>query len=192
VPRPVRTDQVARASTTLARAFADDLMVRWPMPRTADELTLTEYFARTLAGYVDLGVAWQVGDCAAVAAWFPPAEPDELDAVNARTRDAVIALTDDAGARFDRLWSWVEAQLPEGPFWFLDFIGVDPAAQGQGLGRVLIELGLAWARAGACPAVLETATVRNVTYYERFGFRVRQVGDPPGGGPRIWFMICEG
>ena len=38
------------------------------------------------------------------------------------------------------------------------------------------------------PAFLETGNPRNVPYYERFGFRVIDEGDAPGGGPRIWFM----
>jgi hypothetical protein len=36
--------------------------------------------------------------------------------------------------------------------------------------------------------VLETGTARNVSLYERFGFRVVEEADAPGGGPHVWFM----
>jgi hypothetical protein len=54
--------------------------------------------------------------------------------------------------------------------------------------RRLIEHGLSMARRDKLPAFLETGNVRNVAYYQTFGFRVHQVADAPGGGPRIWFM----
>ena len=41
-------------------------------------------------------------------------------------------------------------------------------------------------------AFLETAVPGNVPYYERFGFRVVEAGEPVEGCPRIWFMRTGG
>jgi ribosomal protein S18 acetylase RimI-like enzyme len=98
------------------------------------------------------------------------------------------SITQDAGRRHKLLWDWVEQHVPDEPLWFLDHIGVEPAHQGQGIGRRLIEHGLALADADGVAAFLETSTARNVGYYERFGFRVVFDDDVPDGGPHIWFM----
>jgi predicted N-acetyltransferase YhbS len=82
----------------------------------------------------------------------------------------------------------VESHAPEQPAWLLDSIAVEPAVQGRGLGRALIEAGLARAHAGGMGAFLSTGTPGNVAIYRRCGFEVVEEADAPGGGPRIWFM----
>jgi len=72
--------------------------------------------------------------------------------------------------------------------WHLDSIGVEPSAQGRGIGSALVESGLTRARVDQAGVFLETGTPRNVPYYERFGFRVVEDPYAPDGGPRIWFM----
>jgi ribosomal protein S18 acetylase RimI-like enzyme len=98
------------------------------------------------------------------------------------------ALADDGGARYERLWDWVEERTPDEPLWYLDQLGVDPARQGGGIGRALVQFGTAHAARAGLPAFLETATERNVGFYTALGFRVVEEGNVPGGGPRIWFL----
>jgi ribosomal protein S18 acetylase RimI-like enzyme len=105
-----------------------------------------------------------------------------------RARPAIHALTADNGARYERLWDWVEARVPQEPLWYLDQLGVDPPRQGEGLGRTLVQFGLAQADRAGLPAFLETAAERNVRFYESLGFRVVETGKVPDGGPRIWFL----
>jgi predicted N-acetyltransferase YhbS len=59
------------------------------------------------------------------------------------------------------------------------------------VGAALIRFGLERSDQTGIPALLETATARNVPYYERFGLRVVDQGDAPGGGPHVWFMRRE-
>jgi hypothetical protein len=42
------------------------------------------------------------------------------------------------------------------------------------------------------PATLETARPENVALYEHLGFRRYLEGDPPAGGPHLWFMRADG
>lgn len=73
--------------------------------------------------------------------------------------------------------------------WYVEVLGVHPSHQGQGLGRALLEPALARADRDGLPAYLETSNERNLPFYRRFGFEVREVVETPGGGPPIWTML---
>lgn len=172
----------------LARAFADDPMILVSLARRDLADRMRRYFTLIDEQWADLGVLWEAGDAAGVAAWVPPQELQGLADQNAALRDGFHALSPDGGVRHDALWDWVESRIPHEPLWFLDHIGVDPGRQGEGIGRALIEIGLEHARRDQVPAFLETGVARNVDYYERFGFRVVEQGDAPMNGPHVWFM----
>ena len=97
-------------------------------------------------------------------------------------------MTDDDGRRYTRFWDWVDSHNPAEPLWQLDSIAVDPAAQGQGLGTMLVAAGLALAQADGVGAFLSTGSARNVSIYARSGFRVVEEAAAPDGGPTIYFM----
>lgn len=79
---------------------------------------------------------------------------------------------------------------PDEPVWYLKLLGVDPAGQGKGIGSTLLRESLKELDRHGLPAYLETGTERNVRFYERFGFRVREeeVQLAPGSSPH-WTMI---
>jgi GNAT superfamily N-acetyltransferase len=68
-------------------------------------------------------------------------------------------------------WSEVSRELrehhPQGPFWYLATLGVEPARWGRGAGRALLADFLA-------PAYLETDRLELERYYARLGFAVRE------------------
>lgn len=88
------------------------------------------------------------------------------------------------GLRDDRAMRDVH---PVQPHVYLWFIGVDPGAQGRGIGRVLLAELHAEADAHDLPTYLETATPSNVGYYERDGYAVVGEIEMPSG-PRMWRM----
>lgn len=172
---------------TLASAFASDVMIRWPMPdatRSDDEVL----FRAILAPYVELGVAWQVGDALGCAAWLPPAQAAQFAEIEASTRPAINRVTSDGGARYAVFWDWIDSHLPDEPCWLLDLVGVRPDMQGRGIGRALITHGIERARAAGQPAFLETGNPANVARYVSLGFRVVAQQQAPDDGPMIWFM----
>lgn len=73
--------------------------------------------------------------------------------------------------RTGRIFSELERMHPGEPHWTLAFLGVSPAAQGRGLGRVLLAAFLAETAARArLPVYLETDLPRNVHFYRSMGF----------------------
>ena len=73
--------------------------------------------------------------------------------------------------------------------WYLQFLGVDPPCQGQGVGSALMQPVLARADADGLACYLETFNARTVPLYQRHGFEVVAEGDPPKGAPHFWTMI---
>ena len=61
---------------------------------------------------------------------------------------------------------------PEEPFYYLWFIGVDPAEQNNGIGTKLLKHLINEAKSKQKPVYLETSTLKNIPWYEKFGFTV--------------------
>lgn len=83
--------------------------------------------------------------------------------------------------------------FPPHPAWYLMYLGVHPQGQGVGTGRELLRTALddVLAREVA-PVYLETGTERNVRFYKRFGFRIRERDVPlVPGTVRHWTMLRE-
>ena len=185
---PAELDRLDGYADLFARTFSDDLMITWPL-RSDDPQAMTRgYWMAFGTEVVAAGWTWEAPPLVGFATWVPPGDAERFIEVDKGSREAIAALTDDRGARNDRMWDWIERHLPDEPHWYLDHIAVSPERQGQGHGSALIRWGLERAvRDGTC-AFLETGRERNVALYEHFGFRVVEAATPPGGGPTIWFM----
>ncbi len=173
------------------RAFVDEPMMRWPMGSSGDvDERFTRCFAYFLEAALPLGWVWEVGRGDGAAVWIPPAQSNAWED-HPWNQTRILALADDGGRRYDAFWEWVAARDPTEPSWQLDSIAVRPELQGRGIGKSLIEAGLARARADGAGAFLSTGTASNVAIYGRCGFHVWDEADAPNGGPRIWFMRWE-
>jgi predicted N-acetyltransferase YhbS len=73
---------------------------------------------------------------------------------------------------------------------YLALLGVDPSAQGQGIGRKLLQPRLDDCDANGVSIYLETQKQENLAYYGRFGFSVRDTVSFDGC-PTIWSMWRE-
>jgi ribosomal protein S18 acetylase RimI-like enzyme len=185
---PAGPERVEALADVFAASFADDPMVRWPLPAEGIEDRIRLSFLQFGGGFAELGMLYEAGDGAGVAAWVPPGETERMIEMELGTRAAIAATTDDGGERYFTLWDWIEDVVPDVPQWYLDLIAVAPEHRGHGVGAALIRWGVDRARTDAVPAVLETARPENVALYEHFGFRVIREGDAPNGGPHLWFM----
>jgi len=185
---PARLSALARV---FGRAFVREPMMRWPLGSEGD---LGERFTRCFGYFLEaalpLGLVWEAGAGDGAAVWIAPEQSEVWDG-HPWNQARILALADDGGGRYDAFWDWVAKHDPPEPSWQLDSIAVAPELQGRGIGRTLIEAGLARARAQRTGAFLSTGTEVNVAIYARCGFRVYEEAQAPGGGPHIWFMRAD-
>lgn len=132
----------------------------------------------------------ETGKILGVAIWgapgsYPPADDDEtptyLKNIDPEIVEGLQAYDDNCSTHF-----------PDEPVWYLKLLGVDPDGQGKGIGSMLLRESLKTLDEDGLPAYLETGTRRNVRFYERFGFEVREaeVQLAPGSTPH-WTMLRE-
>jgi ribosomal protein S18 acetylase RimI-like enzyme len=127
-----------------------------------------------------------------VALWLPPGGFPWTLARKLRSVPSlapILFAAPGAVSALVRLAANAERLHPSRPHWYLEVLGIAPDAQGVGLGRRLLEPGLARADRAGLPCYLETARYDNVAFYERFGFHVEAdaVSLVPDG-PTHWGM----
>lgn len=69
----------------------------------------------------------------------------------------------------EKLISSIQPKIPMAYLWF---IGVDPDTQGRGVGSNLLQEIIDYCNTNNRPIYLETSTVKNLSWYEQFGFEV--------------------
>ena len=92
-----------------------------------------------------------------------------------------------------RVSSWLAAWARNdaaGPHWHFGPIGVDPEAQGKGVGRLMMSTYCSALDAQSMSGFLETDKTENVAFYRRFGFEV--VREVEVIGTTTFFMARSG
>ena len=197
------SNRLGEAADLLARCFhANQNFVDLFPDEGARSLALPRMFAAGLRdalgfGHVyaaTRGVESSAGeDLVGVAVWLPPgafplSPVRQLRALPGMA--GVLAAAPRSARRLLRYTAGIARLHPAQPYWYLEVVGVDPAARGLGIGTRLLKPVLALADEAGQPCYLETMTERNVGWYRSLGFEVRdaRVRFVPGGPPN-WTMI---
>jgi ribosomal protein S18 acetylase RimI-like enzyme len=185
---------VVEARTLLARAFADDPLMRWFFPDDDSRPhACAALFGRFAEHYLAAGrvdVIRRPGPVA-LAMWRWPGREEPADEADTLpTASGLFAALVGAGraAEIGAALEVIGPLRPPEPHAYLHVLGVDPEAQRQGLGGEVLELGLAAARAEGVVACLETMNPANVPFYEAHGMAVRHEVQLAAGGPTVWAM----
>jgi GNAT superfamily N-acetyltransferase len=191
--RPAVPSEVPELAGVLARAFAADPMTLWPLV-TADDLParIRAMFEIVDTPFAAEGWIYVAAGGLGVMSLLPPGSSEREREIGEEVAPALAAaLTPDAGVRYERLWGWIDSNLPHEPRWLLDQLAVEPAAQGRGIGGAMLRFAIDCGEGDGLPLVLETGVPGNVALYQRFGFGVTLEADAPEGGPHIWFMARD-
>lgn len=190
INRAVASD-AAELVATFCAAFADDPGLAWIWPDRADRLArLPHFFAPIVGGTLENGMVFRSSGKEAVSLWREPGRitptPEEMTPYHAAMAQAFSGVAE----RSQLMGAALKAHQPQGfGWWYLQFIGVRPKAQGTGLGGEVIRAGLALAAAASLPAYVEVMNPANLGYYRHVGFETVAEFDIPENGPHVWGMI---
>lgn len=167
----IRTATPADADQAIAvavLAFGTDPVMRWALPDPQQYLTHAPAYLRALAdrAFVLRSAYYVDGFCGA-AFWLAPGVEFDQDTVVATLRRAV------APDRLGELFALMERAgqyHPDGPHWYLPFMGVEAQYQRRGLGAALMRHALIACDRDRTLAYLEASSQESVALFERHGF----------------------
>lgn len=181
-------------AAALTEAFADDPGLAWIWPDREDRLgRLPDFFKGLVSGAVANGVAFRSAQSDAVSLWRAPGRVEPQPSEMAQAQPFMArAFTAESGRRSQLMRAAIKAHQPTGySWWYLQFIGVRPSAQGTGLGGAAARAGLELARAAGQPVWVEVMNPENLGYYRHLGFETVADFDISDEGPHVWAMIAR-
>ena len=178
--RSARKDEVEQAVACIVAAFVTDPIGRFAWPSPLQYLEGMPLATREFGGAsFEHGTADVTADFCGAGLWLPPGVHSNGEALELVFRDTARPQhLDDLLATFEKMDEW----HPEERHWYLPLVGVEPNAQGRGLGGALMRYATARADEDGVAAYLESSNPRNIPLYERHGFEVMgeiQIGAAP-------------
>jgi GNAT superfamily N-acetyltransferase len=181
---------------SMCAAFADDPGLSWIWPERDERLQrLPSFFQAIIGGTMSNGVALHsasANESAAVSLWPQPGStnPGRVEILRGMLSMAKAFRT--GRERAALMSATLKAHQPGNySWWYLQFIGVNPAAQGSGLGGAAVRAGLKLARAAGMPTYVEVMNPDNLGYYRHVGFNIVNEFDIPDAGPHVWGMLAS-
>jgi GNAT superfamily N-acetyltransferase len=162
--------------------------MRWGWPDSEQYLTYWPQVADAFGGKAfDHGTAHGLENCVAIALWLPPGVEPDAETVMELMRESMNDQTfDDISGVFEQM----DEFHPTDDHWYLPLTGVDPVAQGRGLGSALLRHALKTCDRDGLPAYLEATSPRNRDLYARHGFNTVGIIQA-GTSPPLWAMLRE-
>ena len=191
---PLDIRDLDAAAALFAQAFDNDRMACLLHPDQAQRHRFHErggkiQIERSMA-YRHVFAAYEDGAVRGIAVWLPPGVTVRPSPPPLRRLPRVArALANPGAIRLLRQRQRALAKAHETPSWHLAFLATDPAHQGRGIGRRLLEHVLLRADADGTPVWLETSDPANVGLYEKFGFTTTALIEGVASLPTFWIMV---
>ena len=174
------------AVNILLLAFASDPFQRYLMPGPSIYFqNSTIWFNNIVSQSISIQALLGTENHSGVAVWFPPEHLVQFEAIEKTYKDFPDSIHQDIFKYFAEF----EKNKPKDA-WYLEYLGVDPRSQSLGLGSLILKDSLSKIDDRHQPAYLESSNPRNMSLYERHGFKTVnkfQFGE----GPLIHTMFRE-
>jgi len=173
--RTATAGDATEVGAILVDGFQDDPVMSWVFGGDDDQrrVKLQACFGFMSAeAHIPLAATFLTeGGC---ACWTPPPGTNNWPEERAvRFGEVLRRECDDSDIqRLGLLGAAVEGAHPSEPHWYLGQIATVPSLQGNGVGTALLRHCLALVDRDGAPAYLESSNPRNISLYERNGFRV--------------------
>jgi GNAT superfamily N-acetyltransferase len=196
-PVPLAAHLQQPASEVMSRAFLNDPLWKYLVPEEARRTRVVSLSMNILVRYSLLyGEIYTTPTLDGVACWLPPGKTTPTFSRLARIgiRSAPFQLGWAGFRRYSAIENYcgeVHKRIVPGKHWYLWGLGVEPSRQGQGIGGMLIQRVLERADASSLPCFLETMNEKNVSFYEKHGFKVVSDAEVPRHGLRVCAMLRE-
>jgi len=192
--RLVTPSDVPEVTRAMARAFFDDPVVgHWCLADESRRMSrlerVFELFLHRV--YLPHDECYTTGQLAGGAFWLPPGTWKLGFLAQLRLVARMAPITGRSTPRIVRVLNFLESKHPHQPHHYLQFLGIAPESQGQGIGSALLRPVLQRCDDERVPAYLEATCERNCALYQRHGFELTEKVALPGGGPPIWRMWRE-
>ena len=174
----------------LARAFYDDPVTAWFYPDAVRRMRHSRRFFRIRMRQLAAdGFVFTNAERSGAALWAPPGRWREDLRESLRMLPMLPALLPRIVSS-TRAVREIERRHPSGPHFYLSVLGTDPTQQGGGVGSALLTFMLDHCDETDTAAYLESSKERNVAFYARHGFVVKERIELPEGPP-LWLMWRE-
>lgn len=171
-------DQVREIAAVLGRAFAEDPFYTYIMPNERARLSQLRWWMTCMTRYgFEYGQVYTTPEpIVGAAIWLKPDNP-LIDVMKMARKGLIVAplrLGIRGLIRMMRISSqWEHLHKQEvSHHWYLMILGVEPTAQGRGIGSSLVQPILEEAGRTRVPCYLETMTTQNVEFYRQHGFEI--------------------
>jgi len=179
-------EEQAVAVNILLLAFSGDPFQRYLMPDPSIYFRNSTIWFNNLASQsISIKALLGTEDRSGVALWFPPKYAVQFEDIEGTYKDFASASQKDIFQYFAEF----EKNKPKDA-WYLEYLGVDPRSHSLGLGSLLLKSSLAKIDDLHQPAYLESSNPRNISLYERHGFKA-VTKFQFGNGPPINTMYRE-
>jgi len=178
-----------RLAVCLARAFETDPVLRWLIPGIAAwQRRAPRFYAAVLEHFAPAATILTTAEHSGAAVWLAPFPRRPGRVAEVRYALRILATLRGRAHLGLRLVSQIEAVHPRTGHWYLSLLGVEPSAQGRGLGSRLMRPVLDRCDRDGIAAYLESSKEENIPFYRRHGFAI--VGEiRVAGGPTLWPML---
>jgi GNAT superfamily N-acetyltransferase len=188
----ITEEQIAPAGEALGRAFFAAPLWKYFLPDEEHRrrVLLAHFTAVVRYGHLFAQV-YTTPSTEGAAVWLPPGAGEMTDdrLEQAGLLDIPAIAGEENMQRFDAVMAFVDPfhkrDMPA-EHWNLMILGVDPSAQGTGVGGRLVRAGIERADADGVPCYTDTQNEKNVTFYQHLGFDVIVDTIEPTSGLGVW------
>tara|TARA_Y100001970_G_scaffold162688_1_gene198856 strand:- start:2074 stop:2673 length:600 start_codon:yes stop_codon:yes gene_type:complete len=170
--------QQTSAVNILLLAFSSDPFQRYIMPDPSTYFRNSSiWFKNAIDQSISVEGLWGGVDYSGTGVWFPPKYVMNFEAMEETYNDFPQSIKSNIFKYFEEL-----TRARPDDAWYLEYLGVDPRHQSQGVGSSILKNSLAKIDSYNQPAYLESSNPRNMSLYQRHGFEVQkkiQVGEGP-------------